>query len=53
MCGSRRLVGPREIKLRVQSKQHCMLANLLSNDHCEAGKDGKYAVLLEPYGYRW
>jgi maltose alpha-D-glucosyltransferase/alpha-amylase len=29
------------------------LINLLSDDHSQAGGDGRHAVVLEPYGYRW
>ncbi|MEW9585991.1 alpha-amylase family protein [Paraburkholderia sp. DGU8] len=29
------------------------LINLLSDDHSEADDDGRHAVVLEPYGYRW
>jgi maltose alpha-D-glucosyltransferase/alpha-amylase len=29
------------------------LINLLSDDHSEPGDDGRHAVVLEPYGYRW
>ena len=29
------------------------LINLLSDDHSEAGDDGRHTVVLEPYGYRW
>lgn len=29
------------------------LVNLLSDQHSEAGADGRHAVMLEPYGYRW
>jgi maltose alpha-D-glucosyltransferase/alpha-amylase len=29
------------------------LINLLSDDHSRAGDDGRHAVVLEPYGYRW
>jgi len=29
------------------------LINLLSDDHSEEHDDGRHAVVLEPYGYRW
>ncbi|CAH2775989.1 MAG: Trehalose synthase (EC [uncultured Paraburkholderia sp.] len=29
------------------------LINLLSDDHSEESGDGRHAVVLEPYGYRW
>lgn len=29
------------------------LVNLLSDDHSQAGADGRHHVTLEPYGYRW
>ncbi|MDR6390285.1 alpha-amylase family protein [Paraburkholderia phenoliruptrix] len=29
------------------------LINLLSDDHSEESDDGRHAVVLEPYGYRW
>ncbi|WP_027214252.1 alpha-amylase family protein [Burkholderia sp. WSM2232] len=29
------------------------LINLLSDDHSEENEDGRHAVVLEPYGYRW
>lgn len=29
------------------------LINLLSDDHSEEQDDGRHAVVLEPYGYRW
>jgi len=29
------------------------LINLLSDDHSEENDDGRHAVVLEPYGYRW
>ncbi|ACC74320.1 alpha-amylase family protein [Paraburkholderia phymatum] len=31
----------------------CPLINLLSDDHSQPGDDGRHAVVLEPYGYRW
>ena len=31
----------------------CRLINLLSDDHSEPGADGRHAVVLEPFGYRW
>jgi maltose alpha-D-glucosyltransferase/alpha-amylase len=30
-----------------------VLVNLLSEDHSQAGTDGKHRVTLEAYGYRW
>jgi maltose alpha-D-glucosyltransferase / alpha-amylase len=29
------------------------LVNVLSDEHSEAGRDGRHRVLLEGYGYRW
>ncbi|PMS36466.1 maltose alpha-D-glucosyltransferase/alpha-amylase [Trinickia symbiotica] len=29
------------------------LINVLSDDHSQAGGDGRHTVVLEPYGYRW
>jgi glycosidase len=29
------------------------LINVLSDDHSQAGDDGRHVVVLEPYGYRW
>jgi maltose alpha-D-glucosyltransferase/alpha-amylase len=29
------------------------LVNLLSDDHSQGNGDGRHAVVLEPYGYRW
>jgi maltose alpha-D-glucosyltransferase/alpha-amylase len=42
-------------KFRSNSDQpiDCRLINLLSDDHSEPGTDGRHAVVLEPYGYRW
>jgi maltose alpha-D-glucosyltransferase/alpha-amylase len=31
----------------------CQLVNLLSNDHSYPDAQGRHALLLEPYGYRW
>ena len=30
-----------------------LLVNLLTEDHSQAGEDGKHHLLLEAYGYRW
>jgi maltose alpha-D-glucosyltransferase / alpha-amylase len=30
-----------------------LLVNLLSENHSEAGKDGRHRLVLEPYAYRW
>jgi maltose alpha-D-glucosyltransferase/alpha-amylase len=30
-----------------------VLTDLLANDHSEADENGRHAVQLEPYGYRW
>ncbi|MHB9836358.1 alpha-amylase family protein [Paraburkholderia terrae] len=37
----------------VKFRSGCRLINLLSDDHSEPGADGRHAVVLEPYGYRW
>jgi maltose alpha-D-glucosyltransferase/alpha-amylase len=29
------------------------LVNLLSEDHSEAGRNGRHRLVIEPYGYRW
>lgn len=37
----------------VKFRSGCRLINLLSDDHSRPGADGRHAVVLEPYGYRW
>ena len=37
----------------LRGDQGRLLVNLLSEDHSEAGPDGKHHLLLEAYGYRW
>jgi maltose alpha-D-glucosyltransferase / alpha-amylase len=37
----------------VKFRSGCRLINLLSDDHSQPGADGRHAVVLEPYGYRW
>ncbi len=37
----------------VQDGEPDRLTNVLSDDHSEAGEDGRHRVTLEPYGYRW
>jgi len=46
---------PREIAFRtgLPDAQGGLLVNLLTEDHSQAGEDGKYHLLLEAYGYRW
>jgi maltose alpha-D-glucosyltransferase/alpha-amylase len=46
---------PREIRFKSQEShgRAGLLVNLLTEDHSQAGKDGKHCVLLEGYGYRW
>lgn len=47
--------APREmcLDLHTEPGEQPALINLLSEDHSHAGEDGRYRVLLEPYGYRW
>ena len=47
--------APREISLTVKAPQESgwLLVNLLSEDHSQAGADGRHRLLLEGYGYRW
>jgi maltose alpha-D-glucosyltransferase / alpha-amylase len=46
---------PREIAFHTGLKGDAgnLLVNLLTDDHSRAGKRGRHAVLLEPFGYRW
>jgi len=46
---------PREVTFStgLKGENNDMLINLLAPDHSRAGKNGKHAVCLEPYGYRW
>ena len=46
---------PREIAFSagLSSGQGRLLVNLLTEDHSQAGEDGKHHLLLEAYGYRW
>jgi maltose alpha-D-glucosyltransferase/alpha-amylase len=46
---------PREIAFRtgLPDAQGGLLVNLLTEDHSQAGEDGKHHLLLEAYGYRW
>jgi maltose alpha-D-glucosyltransferase/alpha-amylase len=46
---------PREVRflLKEDTEKECVLANLLSNDHCQPEANNQYCVVLEPYGYRW
>lgn len=46
---------PREIAFRtgLPDVQGRLLVNLLTEDHSQAGEDGKHHLLLEAYGYRW
>lgn len=46
---------PREIAFRtgLPDAQGRLLVNLLTEDHSQAGEDGKHHLLLEAYGYRW
>jgi maltose alpha-D-glucosyltransferase/alpha-amylase len=47
--------APREISLTVDApgENGRLLINLLSEDHSQAGTDGKHRLLLEAYAYRW
>jgi maltose alpha-D-glucosyltransferase/alpha-amylase len=47
--------APREISLsmEVSGENGRLLINLLSEDHSQAGTDGKHLLLLEAYAYRW
>jgi maltose alpha-D-glucosyltransferase/alpha-amylase len=46
---------PREIAFGtgLSRDQGRLLVNLLSEEHSQAGQDGKHHLLLEAYGYRW
>jgi maltose alpha-D-glucosyltransferase/alpha-amylase len=46
---------PREIAFSpgLSGDQGRLLVNLLTEDHSQAGEDGKHHLLLEAYGYRW
>jgi maltose alpha-D-glucosyltransferase/alpha-amylase len=45
---------PRKIRLVMTGDAAgCQLVNLLSNDHSYPDAQGRHALLLEPYGYRW
>ena len=46
---------PREIAFRtgLPDAQGRLLVNLLTEDHSQAGEDGKHHLLLEAYSYRW
>ena len=46
---------PREITLAVDGVEGepPRLINLLTEDHSDAGEDGKHRLVLEAYGYRW
>ena len=49
---------PREIAFSIglsakNGPQRRMLVNLLSEDHSQAGEDGRHQLVIEPYGYRW
>jgi maltose alpha-D-glucosyltransferase/alpha-amylase len=46
---------PREISFAVglDGEEGKRLINLLSEDHSQAGNNGKHTLMLEAYGYRW
>jgi maltose alpha-D-glucosyltransferase/alpha-amylase len=49
---------PREVAFSVgltgeNAPQGRRLVNLLSEDHSQAGEDGRHRLVIEPYGYRW
>jgi maltose alpha-D-glucosyltransferase/alpha-amylase len=46
---------PAEVRLPAQEShgRSGLLANLLSEDHSQAGDDGNHVLQLERYGYRW
>jgi maltose alpha-D-glucosyltransferase/alpha-amylase len=49
---------PREVAFSVgltgeNAPQGGRLVNLLSEDHSQAGADGRHCLVIEPYGYRW
>ena len=49
---------PREVAFSVgltgeNAPQGGVLVNLLSEDHSQAGEDGRHRLVIEPYGYRW
>jgi maltose alpha-D-glucosyltransferase/alpha-amylase len=54
LCVHNLSVEPREVRFSIQGEEtHCVLANLLSNEHSQPSPDGRHFMLLEPYGYRW
>jgi maltose alpha-D-glucosyltransferase/alpha-amylase len=54
LCVHNLCAEPREVRLSTNDgEEHCLLINLLSNDHCHPDPRGRHSVLLEPYGYRW
>jgi maltose alpha-D-glucosyltransferase / alpha-amylase len=46
---------PTEIRIVIPglNPSECILINLLSDDHSQPTSEGRYEILLEPYGYRW
>jgi maltose alpha-D-glucosyltransferase/alpha-amylase len=42
-----------EISAGVDGPERELLANVLTDDHSKAGRNGKHALCLEAYGYRW
>jgi len=46
---------PREVAFStgLSAKSAGTLVNLLTEDHSQAGKDGRHHLLLEAYGYPW
>jgi maltose alpha-D-glucosyltransferase/alpha-amylase len=55
LCMHNLSAEPQEIRfaVKVPGEESKALINLLSEDHGSPEKNGKYCVLLEPYGYRW
>ena len=47
--------SPREVTFStgLRGSEGQVLVNLLSDNHSNAGEDGKHHLLLEAYGYRW
>src|SRR5262245_36762831 len=46
---------PREVAFStgLPGREGRLLVNLLTENHSQAGKDGKHHLILEAYGYRW
>ena len=46
---------PREVAFRTGVKEAAddVLTNLLTDNHCKVGADGRHTLVVEGYGYRW